>query len=90
MAKTRREIEKLKVDWVFDPCWDIEDTEGFEEHREELLQFRKEMEIEWEKQRKMRENKIDEEAEKLGVKGLYRKILQLQEELHRIERLHYY
>jgi len=35
----REEIEKLKESWLHDPCWDIEDTEGFEEHREELLAF---------------------------------------------------
>lgn len=35
-----KDIEKLKADWMRDGSWDIEDTEGFEEHREELLKFR--------------------------------------------------
>ena len=42
---TQDEIEKLKANWLQDPCWDIED--GFGEHREELLMFRKETEVKW-------------------------------------------
>lgn len=34
------EIDQLKANWRSDPCWDIEDTEGFEEHREELKVWR--------------------------------------------------
>ena len=34
---TQDEIEKLKKNWLADPCWDIEDEDGFCEHREELL-----------------------------------------------------
>lgn len=44
---TREKIEKLKEGWKKDPCWDIECTEGFEEHEEELLNYRKEVEAEW-------------------------------------------
>jgi hypothetical protein len=44
--KTLEEIEKLKRDWKDDPCWDIEDTVGFEEHKEELLDFRLKVEAE--------------------------------------------
>ena len=39
-GKTREEVEELKVAWMNDAIWDIEDTEGFEEYREELLAFR--------------------------------------------------
>ena len=45
--KTKLEIDALKRSWERDPCWDIEDTEDFEEHREELLAYRKEKEAEW-------------------------------------------
>ena len=38
--KTRKTIEELKQNWKSDPCWDIEDTEGFEEHKKELLEYR--------------------------------------------------
>ena len=44
---TQDEIEKLKKNWLADPCWDIEDEDGFGEHREELLMFRKETEVKW-------------------------------------------
>ena len=44
---TRDEIEKLKANWLKDPCWDIEDEDGFGEHREELLKFRLETESAW-------------------------------------------
>lgn len=37
----RAEIARLKADWLGDGGWDIEDAEGFEEHREELLAYRK-------------------------------------------------
>jgi hypothetical protein len=46
---TEREIQELKESWLQDPCWGIELTEGFEDHCEELLQYRKEMEKQWEK-----------------------------------------
>ena len=39
-----------------DPCWDIEDTEGFEDHVEELLNFRRKSEAEWELEKLEREN----------------------------------
>jgi hypothetical protein len=54
---TPEEIEQLKANWLGGPCWDIEDTEGFEAHREELLAFRKEQEAKWEAQREERDNK---------------------------------
>lgn len=38
--KSRDEIEKLKQTWLLDGIWDIEKTEGFEAHHDELLAFR--------------------------------------------------
>ena len=67
---TREEIEGLKRDWRSDPCWDLEGSEGFEDHHEELLAFRKKMETIWRKEREARENAeleaIKEEAHALG------------------------
>lgn len=83
-VKSREEIEKLKIDWQNDPIWDIEDTEGFEAHREELLAFRLAKEDGWENQRKEEDAKIDEEAERLGLRGLYRIILTMQLEIDRL------
>jgi hypothetical protein len=40
-------VDTLKAQWLRDPCWDIEDTEGFEDHREELLAYRFAQEERW-------------------------------------------
>jgi len=37
--KTREELQNLKRQWGDDPCWDLEETEGFEEYRDELMSF---------------------------------------------------
>lgn len=37
-------VEDLKAQWKADPCWDIEETEGFEDLRNELLIWRLEYE----------------------------------------------
>lgn len=52
--KTEEEISKLKSDWYQDPIWDIENTEGFEEHKSELLSYRRQCEAGWEKAAKYR------------------------------------
>ena len=45
---TREEIERLKAEWLSDPIWDIEKTLGFEDHVDELRQFRAVNEKRWE------------------------------------------
>ena len=52
--KTREEIDKLKRSWNRDPCWDIEETEGFEDHKQELLEYREQCEAAWEKKNQER------------------------------------
>ena len=59
---TQEQIEKLKADWRNDPCWDIEDTKGFEDHKEELLAYRKQVEAEREEKARKR---ADERAKKM-------------------------
>jgi hypothetical protein len=39
VKKTWDEVQKLKNDWFYDPVWDLEHTEGFEDHKEELLTY---------------------------------------------------
>jgi hypothetical protein len=51
MTKTRKEVEFLKENWRKDPCYDLEDVEGFEEYKAELHLFSVEQELKWEKQR---------------------------------------
>ena len=48
---SREELRNLKNDWLSDPCWDIADTEGFEEHARELAEFQAETEARWQKKR---------------------------------------
>jgi hypothetical protein len=47
MNKTRAELDELIVRWREDPTWEIELTEGFEKHKEELLAVRLTCEAEW-------------------------------------------
>lgn len=53
--KTRAEIDELIICWRDDPSWEIEDTEGFEDHKPELLALRLKCEAEW-KARAQREH----------------------------------
>jgi len=45
---TAVQVEELKQQWKRDPCWDIEDTEGFEAYHDELLAFSEQHEAECE------------------------------------------
>ena len=58
MPKSREEIENLKHGWRKDPIWDIEDTPGFEAHRDELVQFRHEQEQRWKELREKRQQEL--------------------------------
>lgn len=42
MGKTKdpEELAALKEEWLASPYWVLENTEGFDEHRAELRQFR--------------------------------------------------
>lgn len=46
--KTIAEVQNLKAQWVNNPCWDLEETEGFEAYRRELLAFSEHMKQTWE------------------------------------------
>lgn len=65
--KTDHEIQELKRDWESDPIWDIEHTEGFEDHYNELLAFRLTKEAEWADLRKAELRKF---AQKIGTDSL--------------------
>jgi hypothetical protein len=55
VEKTQDEIYELKRSWALDPCWDIEDTEGFENYKEDLLAFRVACEKNWKKKEAIKE-----------------------------------
>lgn len=64
--KTANEVADLKQQWLNDPAWDIETTEGFEAHAEELLTFRLHHEQRWQKRRN---DALLEKAEQIGCPG---------------------
>ena len=79
---TQGEIATLKAQWNGDPCWDIEYTEGFEEHEEELREYREQMEETW---KKKRQAKIQAKATELSCsRALAEYILHLEYELDKI------
>jgi len=64
MQKTPEQIQILKDDWRNDPCWDIEETKGFESHKDELLEYRLRLEKEWSEKGNFR---LKKKATKLGI-----------------------
>ena len=83
---TPDEILELKAQWVADPCWDIEDTEGFEAHRDELITFAKQHEARLEAEAEAR---LGAKAERLGCPGnlsLARYVEGLEYRLETLER----
>ena len=64
--RTPEEIDALKANWRNDPNWDIEDTEGFELHRDELVAYR----MYWESHCKAQQDRrIREFAAPLGIEN---------------------
>ncbi len=59
MKREDNEIEALKSNWRRDPAWDLEDTEGFEEHRAELKAFSDNQRAQWKDQAKERHTKLE-------------------------------
>jgi hypothetical protein len=64
--KTHEDVEELKRQWLVDPCWDIYETHGFEQHREELMRFQAESEERWARERM---NKVWDKSRELGIEG---------------------
>lgn len=56
--RTEKQIQDLKDNWILDPCWDIEDTEGFEYYKEDLKIFRLEHEIQQQRNYDLRIKKL--------------------------------
>ncbi|MFA5937400.1 MAG: hypothetical protein WC822_06020 [Candidatus Paceibacterota bacterium] len=84
--KTRAEVEALKHNWLNDGCWDIEDTEGFEDYKEELKEFRLITEREWQAKEY---NRLHNRAVSLAIDNLgdgETKQLELMKYLEHLER----
>lgn len=79
------DIEELKAQWLADPCWDIEDTEGYEAHYDELLDYRREVEARWTASLNA---KVQRKADELGIPDnlkLARHVLHLEWRLEQLE-----
>ena len=83
---TQEQIEQLKANWKSDPCWDIQDTEGFEEHKAELVNFATAVHKEW---KRMEDERKAAKCAKLG--GISTELLDyiefLEFKINRLERL---
>ena len=82
--RTEQEIAALKDEWLSDPCWDIENTEGFELHHDELKR--------WSLEKKAEESRwwyeqVATKAAKLGCSyALAEYIYQLEHNLKVLEK----
>ena len=65
--KTLWDLDDLKEKWLRDPCWDIEDTEGFEDYKAELRAYRINQEELWKAKEYMR---VYNQAAALGIVNL--------------------
>ena len=91
MSKTEQQLDVLKAQWRSDPCWDIYQTEGFEEHIEELKAYQQEMYIKWDNERK---HYLQEKATRLNcstqlaeyIQVLEREIKGLRDDIEAIDR----
>ena len=81
---TTKDIESLKANWKNDPCWDIEHTEGFEEHKQELKDFRIVTENVWHSQRFAR---LSEKARRLGIGDNFELLRHIEAMENRIKNL---
>lgn len=84
IKQTREAIEKLKIDWRRDPEWNIEETEGFAAHKEELLIFRLQTEI---ANRESYEKRTAIQLQRLGLGNSETLLYYLQKLEERIERI---
>lgn len=66
VKRTQQELNELKNQWRADPYWDIEGTEGFEAHQDELVAYRGEWEAKWNAERLAH---LEKRAEALGCPG---------------------
>lgn len=85
--KTRADIDELKANWLQDPTWDIEDTEGFEAHIGELYNFRMQTEA---RQRRAKRDKVEEVAKETYCEDkirLIQYIVELENRIARLEKL---
>lgn len=80
---TRDEVDRLKDEWYRDGIWDLEKTAmetKYYPYKKELLEFKEQVDAQFEAEKEKREIELKQEAENLGVAGIY-KLLKEHEEL---------
>ena len=82
-VRSMDELEALKGSWTDDPCWDIEDTPGYELWHDELLAYRESVEAEAEREETWR---IGYKTAALGINAtLLRYIERLESRIDELE-----
>lgn len=88
-TRSVEDIQALKKSWVDDPCWDIEDTDGFEAHYDELKAYHLEMKAKWDAEyeaKKQKENEsLQKEFDELGILGLFKLVKNLKDRVTDLE-----
>jgi hypothetical protein len=90
MPKTLQDIDALKANWLQDPCWDIEDTEGFEYWHDYLKAWRENREA---MARQAEQDRLTASAAAFGctvalvqyIEALERRIKRLEADRHDAE-----
>jgi hypothetical protein len=82
--KTHEDVEALKAQWYNDPTWSIEETEGFDAYKQELLIYRLDCEAAWGLGRHRR---LVDKAMRLGVPENIKLVEYLEKLEQRIEEL---
>lgn len=84
--KSREEVQRLKSQWIDDPCWDLEDTPGYEEYYEELLACRQNQERKW---ALLEDIRLRDLAIKYGIPGKTKLAAYIESLEDQIERLNW-
>ncbi len=79
--RTEFEINELIKQWTADPCWDLAQTEGFEAHFDRLFNYQRYMNLQFEAERKAKEELFNKRAESMSKADLLRMIESLQEQI---------
>lgn len=78
-------LRHLVANWTNDPCWDLEDTDGFEVYREELKAHRLMQEAIWQTEYQA---KLEAKAIEIGAPGnltAAEYVLELERRIEKLE-----
>ena len=80
---TEQELDSLKLSWLRDPNWDLEESEGFEAYREQLKKFADEQHAQWQRNATIHEQGYQQGRQEADP-NYYRK--QMVEQLERLNK----